>query len=119
MSTRLGFAAKAGSSLETVGVTLLAGAAAALAFQLVTQQLKPKRAATPQGLDIAALQARVLKLSGRSGIEVNNLGGGIIEVVGESTDVGEADRLIASVTGAPGVEVVLDRLWVRTPRLVS
>ncbi len=118
MSTRQGFAARAETVLEAVAATALSLAAAAAAFHYVNRWSIPRRRGQGE-LNIVALQGRVLNVAGRSGIDVNDLGGGIVELVGESADGAEADALIGAITGAPGVEVVLDRLWVRTPRLVS
>lgn len=118
MSIRQGFAGRAGATIQAAATTVLAAATAGIAYYLVSQWLEPTRSKR-SGVDIVALQRRVLVTAGRSGIDVNDLGGGIVELVGESHDAREVAALIESVTGAPGVEVVLDRLWVRTPRLVS
>jgi hypothetical protein len=118
VSIRREFADRATTTAQVAVSTLLAIAVAAAVFRVVSDWSRPTRA-LESGLDIIALQGKVLAAAGRSGIDVNDLGGGIVELVGEARSAGEAAALIESVTGASGVDVVLDRLWVRTPRLVS
>jgi hypothetical protein len=118
VSIRREFADRATTTAQVAASTLLAIAVAAAVFRVVSDWNRPTRA-PESGLDIIALQGKVLAAAGRSGIDVNDLGGGIVELVGEARSAGEAAALIETVRGASGVDVVLDRLWVRTPRLVS
>lgn len=118
MSTRRGFGASAAHLLERVALTALTAATAVAAFHLVHRTTSPRRA-DRGGLDIVTLQDTVLREAGRTGIDVNDLGGGIVELVGEAKDTDEIARLMDVISMARGVEVVLDRLWVRSPRLVS
>ena len=71
------------------------------------------------GPDLVSLQGRVLEVTGDSRVEVRGLGAGIVELVGEVDAPSVATRLVGALTDQPGVETVLDRLWVRPPRLVS
>lgn len=118
VSTRRGFGASATHLLERVAFTALTAATAVAAFHLVHRTTSPRRDDS-DGVDIVTLQDIVLREAGRSGIDVNDLGGGIVELVGEADDTNEVARLVDVISKARGVDVVLDRLWVRTPRLVS
>ena len=71
------------------------------------------------GPDVVALQDRVLGFTGDARVEVRHLGDGIVELVGEVDAPDIAGHLVESLADEPGVSAVLDRLWVRPPRLVS
>ncbi len=69
--------------------------------------------------DLVALQSRALDLALNADVEVRDLGDGIVELVGEVESPELARLLVETLSAAPGVAAVIDRLWVTPPRLVS
>ncbi len=67
------------------------------------------------GPDLVALQSMALELSLDAQVEVRDLGDGIVELVGEVTSPELARLLVDTLAAVPGVEAVLDRLWVTPP----
>ena len=63
------------------------------------------------GPDLQALRARVGATAEGKEIEVRDLRGGILEVVGWAPDRAAVRRVLEVLAGAPGVEVVVNRVW--------
>ena len=93
---------------------LLAGVGLGL---VLVWMLRPPADATR--INLVEIQNMVLGLTGNAGVEVRHLGDGILELVGKVETPAHAQALVECLGEAPGVKIVLDRLWVRPPRLVS
>jgi len=98
----------------------LAAVAGTVGFVWMSRTLE-RRTPAQNGadFDLVRIQDRILTRVGHAGVDVRDLGGGIIELVGEAADWDEAHRLVEAASTEPGVVTVLNRLWVRTPTLVS
>lgn len=104
------------------GMELAAIAAAAAAGYMIVAHLiarSGRQAGGSRSVDLIALQGRVLDRVGHTRIDVVDLGDGIVELVGEASDWDQAHGLVDLVKDSEGVDTVLNRLWVRTPKLVS
>lgn len=61
--------------------------------------------------DLPGLRARLDALPGGHGVRLHDLGGGIVEVVGVAETDEVARALLSAVSGCPGVDVVVNRVW--------
>lgn len=65
----------------------------------------------PAPLDLVDLERRVAALPSGRRVRVRALGSGIVEVVGSAPDDEAARAVLETVEAAPGVEVVVNRVW--------
>lgn len=65
----------------------------------------------PPPLDLVDLERRVAALPAGRRVRVRVLGSGIVEVVGSAPDDEAARVVLETVEAAPGVEVVVNRVW--------
>lgn len=96
----------AGHEGEGPGWRERAWAGAVRSLEQARERLK---STTP--VDLEALTRRLSALPCGERVRVRDLGEGIVEVVGAAPDEATARALLDAAGGAPGVEVVVNRVW--------
>lgn len=64
-----------------------------------------------EALDLDALRAKIRAMPEGQDVEVRDLRGGIVEVLGHAQHAEAVRRILDALAGAPGVSVVVNRLW--------
>ena len=84
----------------------------ALAGDAAARGLRERRArdADP-GLDLDGLKADVASIPGCEQVHLRDLGGGIVEALGAAPDSNTVHQVLTSLRAAPGVTVVVNRIW--------
>lgn len=70
----------------------------------------------PPALDPKSLRERIRGLPGGGDVGIRVMGEGIVELVGDAPSAEAARALLDEVRSAPGVEVVVNRLWTPSSR---
>lgn len=90
----------------------VAGAAlGVLGWFLVREGLGGRNGSDALTVDLSALRAR-LRAAGAEDVEVRLMAPGIVELVGRVDESPGAERLLDVASRTPGVEIVVNRLWV-------
>lgn len=62
-------------------------------------------------VDLGELGSGLAEVDGGEGVHLRDLGGGIIEALGSATDEAAVGRVLSYLRSAPGVAVVVNRIW--------
>lgn len=90
----------------------VAGAAiGVLGWLLVREGLGGGNGSDALTVDLSALRAR-LRAAGAEDVQVRPMAPGIVELVGRVDELPRAERLLDMASRTPGVEIVVNRLWV-------
>jgi hypothetical protein len=62
-------------------------------------------------LDVEALRVVLAEIPGSEQVHLRDLGGGIVEALGAASDPHTVQQVLAALRSAPGVTVVVNRIW--------
>jgi len=65
----------------------------------------------PSRLDLGRLRAHLHEVPGGERVRLRDLGGGIVEALGEAPDADAVERVLSRLREEPGVAVVVNRIW--------